>query len=571
MTLAIADYELFKAALDTIREAVLITDSQLESPGPYIVYANPAFCQMTGYMAEELTGQTPRILQGPETDVELMRTLRQQLMAGEVFFGETVNYHKDGSPFRIEWTIRPFPEKGKPRYFIAAQRDVSALRNLEQQQLQLQTLVGIQTDVSTAGLDLQAIRNQVTEVAMAATGAYGAAIEEADSNEMVYTAASGLAINSLGLRLPITASLSGACFLQRSSIHCRDTHEDTRVNRVAADKVGFRSGLLVPLNHLDRCFGVLKVYSDRPNAFNDGDLKLLNMTSQVLASSLADARSFKGERDRRTLLVDSLPILISFIDTQLRFSEINVAYTRWYKRTNEEIVGNCVSEVIGEVIFNQLEPYMLSALSGERVTTEIQLLKTDGTTTPVEIDYTPVRSAQGDVQGFYEMIRDISDRKHAEEDYLTGAFNRKGFDDRLDMFCTTARRYQRPLALIFLDIDHFKAVNDNYGHAMGDQVLRNLVQIIFKEVRESDVVSRWGGEEFVILTPETTITDALELAERLRQAVSQYHHKTVGRVTSSFGVGQFNHNESEIDFVERVDAALYAAKKAGRNRVEQAI
>jgi diguanylate cyclase (GGDEF)-like protein/PAS domain S-box-containing protein len=570
MTLAIADCELLQAALETVREAVLITDNQLDRPGPLIVYANPAFCQLSGYDASELIGQTPRLLQGPETDVKLMQTLRQQLMAGEVFTGETVNYRKDGSPFRMEWTIRPFPAKGQPRYFIASQRDVSAMRNLEQQRQQLQTLVEIQTHVGTAGLDLQAIRNQVAEVAMAVTGADGAAIEEAENNEMVYTAASGRATTSLGLRLPIVGSLSGTSYLQRESIYCPDTHEDARVARDAADQVGFRSGLLVPLTHQERCFGVLKVYSDRPYAFSNDDLKLLNMASQVLASSLADARLFKGERDRRTLLVDSLPILISYIDLQLRYGEINLAYSRWYNRPIEQIVGKQVVEVVGEEVFEKIHDYMLSALSGERVTFETFLARAHGTDTPVEVDYTPVLSARGDVQGFYEVIRDISDRKHAEQDYLTGAFNRKGFDDRLEMICTTARRYLRPLALIFLDVDHFKSVNDNYGHATGDEVLRSLATLLFEEVRESDVVSRWGGEEFAILAPETSLFEALDLAERLRQALSKHNHVTVGRITASFGVGEFDHEESEEDFVRRVDKALYDAKLAGRNRVKQA-
>lgn len=570
MTFTTSDDELLKAALETVREAVLITDSQLDRPGPTIVYANPAFCELSGYTAEELVGQTPRLLQGAETDAGLMQTLRQQLLAGEDFFGETVNYRKDGSPFRMQWIIRPYPAAGQPRYFIASQRDVSAVRNLEQQRLQLQALVEIQTRVGTAGLDLQAIRDQVAEVAMAVTCADGAAVEEAENDEMVYTAGCGGAAGSLGLRLPIVGSLSGACYLQRESIHCRDTHQEPRVARAAADKVGFRSGLLVPLTHQERCFGVLKVYSGRSHAFSDGDMALLNMASQVLASSLADARLFKGERDRRTLLVDSLPSLISFITQQLSYAEINVAYSRWFNRPTEQIVGKQVADVVGDAVFDDIRDYMLSALSGERVTFEHHLPRADGTVKPVEIDYTPVRNAKGDVLGFYELIRDISDRKHAEQDYLTGAFNRKGFDDRLEMVCTTARRYLRPLALIFLDVDHFKTVNDKYGHAMGDEVLRALVKILLKEVRDSDIVSRWGGEEFAILAPETSMSEALELAERLRLAVSENHYATVGRITASFAVGEFNHGESDKEFVHRVDEALYMAKAGGRNRVEPA-
>lgn len=570
MTFAINDQELLEAALETVHEAVLVTDSQLARPGPTIVYANPAFLELTGYTAEELRGQTPRLLQGEETDGDLMQSLRQQLSAGEVFAGETVNYRKDGRPFRMEWTIRPFPAEGEPRYFIASQRDVSAIRNLEQQRQQLQTLAEIQTRVGTAGLDLQELRDQVAEIALAVTGADGAAIEEAEDSEMVYTATSGRAVGSVGMRLPISGSLSGLCYHQRESIHCRDTHEDTRVARGAADHVGFRSGFLVPLIHQDHCFGVLKVYSGRPHAFSEGDLQLLNMASHVLASSLSDARLFKGERDRRSLLVDSLPILISFIDKQLRYVEINVAYNRWYNRPTEQIVDRPVAEVMGEEAFESIRPYMLSALAGERVTFENRFPHPDGTVTPVEVDYTPVRNARGDVQGFFSMIRDISDLKRAEQDYLTGAFNRQGFDDRLAMACATSRRYSRPLALIFLDLDHFKSINDSHGHAVGDDVLRGVAKTLLSEVRDSDIVSRWGGEEFAILTPETSLKDALSLAERLRQALNEHHYAAVGRITASFGVAAFDPDEVERDFVRRVDEALYKAKVGGRNRVQQA-
>lgn len=570
MTLAMSDYELLKAALETVREAVLITDCQLDLPGPVIVYANPAFCDMTGYAVAELIGKTPRLLQGPKTDIALLQTLRRQLQAGEVFKGETVNYRKDGSPFQIQWIIRPFPAKGPPRYYIAAQRDVSLMRNLEQQRQQLQALVEIQTRVGTAGLDLQAMRDQVAEVAMVVTGADGAAVEEAESDEMVYTAGSGGAASLIGLRLPIAGSLSGVCYRQRESIYCRDTHQDPRVARVAADKVGFRSGLLVPMTHQEQCFGVLKVYSGRTNAFSDDDMALLNMASQLLASSLADARLFKGECDRRTLLVDALPTLISFIDQNLRYCEINLAYTRWYNQPMEQIVGKSVADVMGNAVFEDIQHYMLSALSGERVTFEYLLTQADGTAKPVEMDYTPVRSAKGVVQGIYELIRDISDRKHAEQDYLTGAFNRKGFEHRLEMVCTTARRYLRPFALIFLDVDHFKAVNDKFGHTLGDEILCALVKVLQNEVRDSDIVCRWGGEEFAILAPETSMSAALELAERLRLAVSNQRHPTVGQITASFAVGEFNHQDTRQAFVNRVDTALYAAKIAGRNRVAAA-
>lgn len=571
MNFDVVDRDLLFAILEEVRDAVLITDCQLDQPGPTIIYANPVFCEMTGYTLEELVGETPRLLQGPATDPELMKRLKRQLEAGEPFFGETVNYRKSGTPFSMEWSIRAYPNRGQPRYFIAVQRDVTALRDLEQQRRQLQALADIQNRAGTAGLNLQTLREQVAQIGLAVTGADGAAVEEAVDEEMVYTAAAGTAHNSVGLKLPIAGSLSGACYRDRQSIHCSDTHADPRVARIAADRVGFRSGLLVPLIHENHCFGVLKVYSRLVNAFSDNDLDMLSMASRILASSLNDAQRFKRERERRKLLVDSLPLMISFIDDELRYREVNAQYTRRFDLPAERIVGKPVAEILGERAFAASEPYMLAALRGEDVVFETYLPDNEGSMTPLEVNYIPLRDAWNKVLGFYALIRDISDRKRAERDHLTQTYNRAGFDVRLKVTISTAKRYQRPLALIFLDLDHFKSINDRYGHAVGDQVLRDTAQILREEVRESDVVCRWGGEEFAILAPETALEEARRLSERLRHVLDKHSFPTVGKVTASLGIAELAEDETEKTFISRADQALYAAKAAGRNRVESLI
>lgn len=565
-----AQHKLPLAALEAVRDAVLITDAKLEFPGPTIVYANAAFCEMTGYTVEDLLGQTPRLLQGPDTDPELMQRLKQDLLCGKWFFGETINYRKDSTPFRMEWSVRPCPDDAETQYYIAIQRDVTAQRDLEQQRLQMQTLIEIQRQVGTAGLDLQTLREQVAQIAMTATGAEGAAIEEAVSDEMLYTAACGTAASSVGLRLPIAGSLSGTSYRERQSIYCRDTQKDPRVASEAAARVGFRSGVLVLLTHKDRCFGVLKVYANRTDAFGPNDLELLNMASQVLAASLADAQRFKGERDRRSLLVDSLPIMISFIDSELHYREINAAYVQWFNRPIEEIVGKPVLEILGEAVFEKTRPYMQAALEGQQVEYETLIPHNDGTQHPVQVSYTPLLGSLGESKGFYAMVRDITDQERAERDYLTEAFNRRGFETRLEAACATSKRYQRPLSLIFLDLDYFKAINDSYGHAIGDEVLRGIAQTLLAEIRETDILSRWGGEEFGILAPETPPAEAAALAERLREAISSRSFPTVGRVTASLGVAQFDKEELPSEFLRRADEALYAAKANGRDRVAQA-
>jgi diguanylate cyclase (GGDEF)-like protein/hemerythrin-like metal-binding protein len=121
--------------------------------------------------------------------------------------------------------------------------------------------------------------------------------------------------------------------------------------------------------------------------------------------------------------------------------------------------------------------------------------------------------------------------------------------------------------LIFLDIDHFKRVNDTYGHAIGDEVLRELVKVVSKNIRTSDMLFRWGGEEFVILAPSTHYRSAASLAEMLRAKIKQHKIKTTGNITISLGVAEHISGENENTWFRRADKALYAAKNSGRNRV----
>lgn len=135
---------LAQQALAQIRESVVITDAELDEPGPKIVYVNEAFTRMTGYRPEEVIGKSPRILQGPKTTRRTLDRLRAQLEKGEAFEGEDVNYRKDGSEFQIKWYIEPIRDKsGKIVYFVAVQRDVTESRRLEAQLLQAQRLEGI--------------------------------------------------------------------------------------------------------------------------------------------------------------------------------------------------------------------------------------------------------------------------------------------------------------------------------------------------------------------------------------------------------------------------------------------
>ncbi len=164
-------------------------------------------------------------------------------------------------------------------------------------------------------------------------------------------------------------------------------------------------------------------------------------------------------------------------------------------------------------------------------------------------------------------------RLHGRTDPLTGLYNRRYLEARLAEEVARARRHPMPLACMFLDVDHFKAVNDRHGHAAGDAVLRCLAERMTELLRASDVAVRYGGEEFALLLPQTAVAEAAVLAERLRAHLAARPVEVAGvdvpvEVTVSIGVAELAADEDGTGLLDGADRALYRAKAGGRNRVE---
>ena len=153
-------------------------------------------------------------------------------------------------------------------------------------------------------------------------------------------------------------------------------------------------------------------------------------------------------------------------------------------------------------------------------------------------------------------------------DRLTGLCNRLKLDEGLEEALALARRYATPFSLVLLDIDKFKSVNDTHGHQVGDTTLVELAGLLRRHVRETDLVGRWGGEEFLVVCTETGFDGAVSLAEHLRRNIAGHDFPVIGHKTSSFGVTEYRDGDGIETMVARADAALYRAKESGRNRVE---
>jgi len=164
-----------------------------------------------------------------------------------------------------------------------------------------------------------------------------------------------------------------------------------------------------------------------------------------------------------------------------------------------------------------------------------------------------------------ELARALAHDAHS--DALTGIFNRRKFNDLCAAEIARSARYGTPLALIMVDIDHFKRVNDEHGHLVGDRALVDFAQVLSERMRATDALCRWGGEEFMILAPHLDLASAVQMADKLRAAVADADFGIAGRITCSLGVATLRDGDRAVDLILRADTCLYRAKRTGRNCV----
>ena len=154
----------------------------------------------------------------------------------------------------------------------------------------------------------------------------------------------------------------------------------------------------------------------------------------------------------------------------------------------------------------------------------------------------------------------------AEVDELTGIYNRRKFNDLVTYHINEFKRYKTEFSLIFIDLDNFKKINDTYGHPIGDTILQKFAQITKDNIRDIDIFARWGGEEFILLLPNTDIDNAYIVSEKIRKSIENYHSSLIGSFTVSLGISSITPNDTKESLLKRADVALYKAKKEGKNK-----
>ncbi len=300
---------------------------------------------------------------------------------------------------------------------------------------------------------------------------------------------------------------------------------------------------------------------------------------------MAAEQALEEARNRLAVITESAWDAILMLDGQGSIEYWNPAAIRIFGITAQEAVGGSISRILAEP-FDQASHGFLPPEDGAEQTgstLELSAIHRDGRRFPVELSFASFQQ-----NGHWQtviVLRDISQRKQMEQaledmathDALTWLLNRAQLEKRLQEEVGRAHRYRRGLSILFLDLDYFKTVNDRFGHQAGDSLLKGFADLLANEMRQVDLIGRYGGEEFVVILPETTPDRALETAQRLRTRVAAHRFELEpgGRtlsITVSIGIGVIpDHGRTMDALIRAADKAMYQAKQAGRDRVRMAI
>lgn len=416
------------------------------------------------------------------------------------------------------------------------------------------------------------------------------------------------------IRLAVGQGISGAAVLKKQPVYAPDVSKDPRY--VCSAK-STRSELAIPLMVRDEVVGFLDCQSDRLNHFDPETIDLLTLFSTQASIALQNARLYSLEQQRarqlqainaiaqQTTAVLELEELLGRV-CELIQSAFRVSHVSLFLREDRDLVlrahhGTLTPRIPQGGRFPASTEPWASILASNNTAMEtalcdgpqakffaesasricIPMVSFGQTLGILALDSAlPDAFRDGDLQSL-ESVADICataiQNAHYVErvkqlaylDGLTGIFNRRFFELRIMEEIERARRYGTAMAVIMADIDQFKRLNDEFGHVLGDEVLRQVSSIFHQQVRKIDVVCRYGGEEFAILLTQASGEQALAIAEKLRKVVADWQFPGVPcAVTISAGAASFpEHGSTRDELVKAADTALYAAKQSGRNRV----
>jgi len=489
----------------------------------------------------------------------------------------------------------------------------AAVEALQHDSARLNEIITTQYKLAEAALDHEAFIKLVIERIALLTPANSAAFEIVEGDEMVYQAATGALAAYVGMRLKLRNTLSGLCVSSRQVLSCDDTEADPRVDIEACRKVQARSMVVAPLFHAGNPVGVLKIMSQETHAFSERDIQTLQLMAGLIGAAIGHQADYEANRRLlvgRTEALDALKREIEHraqIEEAIRDNEwrtrmiiessydgfiaINAAgvITDWNQRA-EAIFGWARQQALGALLSELIIPeryrhahsegmkQFLITGEGAVLNKPIELvgLRRGGEEFPVELTIRAMQYKVG--YEFCAFLRDITVRKNTEQkllhlsqsDPLTGIPNRNIFNDRIAEAIKRNQRTQSRMALLYLDIDYFKKINDDYGHKVGDGILKEYARRLRASIRATDTLARLGGDEFTIIledlkSPSDAENVASKIIEnvRLEIQVDDMHLK----VTTTIGIAYYQAQWNVEQLLDMADKAMYRAKQAGRNRI----
>lgn len=358
-------------------------------------------------------------------------------------------------------------------------------------------------------------------------------------------------------------------------------------------------GFILRIANKDETMAIIKVEDLAFPQYREHYLNLTMNISGVLTMAILNARNFEDlvhskevlDKSEKKLhdITSSLGEGVYLLNEYGRLIFLNPEAESLLGWTQEELYDKIIHNVVhdrrldGSPLLLDDCPLHNVTRTGERYTSHDEIfIRKDGSIFPVSVISTPVIENNKIIASVIA-FRDMTEIKEAHDalnranqllelqattDSLTGIFNRLKFDEMLIKELARSKRYNIPLSLVMFDIDHFKEVNDTFGHHMGDTVLKELTAHIYINIRKHDYFARWGGEEFMILLTHTTLEPAVQFAENCRVQTEEMNIGGLEGLTCSFGVTQLKAEDDLFSFTKRVDTALYRAKSGGRNRVE---
>jgi len=296
------------------------------------------------------------------------------------------------------------------------------------------------------------------------------------------------------------------------------------------------------------------------------------LQTRKLSISRDTAYSLAEEKQRYINIVDQY-VIASSTDLEGIIQYASDAFCKISGYSKQELIGKSHNIVRHPDMPAELYKELWQTIKqGMPWKGEIKNRAKDGSAYWVDVHIDMLRSKDNTIIGFTAIRYDITDKKRVEHlsitDSLTNLYNRMKINIVLDQEVQRSSRYDNPLSIFLFDVDYFKSVNDTYGHQVGDQVLIGISELVRLNIRAVDIPGRWGGEEFMVICPETNSEGAKTVAEKLRIVIANHFFPVVGSKTCSFGIATRIPGEKIDHFIERADAALYLAKKMGRNQVK---